>query len=106
MATMTTTGRAQGMSGNHNANSSPQLDIINSTVSHISEAIKMLNIECLSDPIIIADFGSSHGLNSIHAMKTIIHYLKQIDQEKQILVIHNDLPTNNWAALFEFLNNE
>jgi len=95
-----------GMSGDYNANSSHQLDLIKSTLSYICEGIETLNIECLSDPIIIADFGSSHGLNSINAMKTIIHYLKQIEKEKQILVIHNDLPTNNWTSLFELLNKE
>lgn len=42
-------------------------------------------------------------------MKTIIQYLKdshKINDDKQILVIHNDLPANNWTSFFESLNND
>ncbi|CAF0878356.1 unnamed protein product [Didymodactylos carnosus] len=58
-------------------------------------------------PLIIADFGSSHGLNSIYAMKAIIKYLKTSkNEQRSFLIVHNDLPTNNWAILFDLLNKD
>ena len=60
-------------------------------------------------PLIIADFGSAQGRNSMHVMKFIIEYLKEtkkIESENQILVVHNDLPTNGWTTLFDLLNHD
>ena len=49
----------------------------------------------------IADFGSSHGANSVYVMKLIIDSIKELTKtERSFLVIHNDLPTNDWISLF------
>lgn len=53
---------------------------------------------------IIADFGSSYGQHSIEMMKTILQCLRQRHQLHQTpLIIHLDLPTNNWTAFFQKL---
>ncbi|CAF0834913.1 unnamed protein product [Adineta steineri] len=98
-----------GMSNGYNANSRPQNSAIDSTIPYIREAIDALDISPSSGSLIIADFGSAHGSNSIYAMKLIIQYLKEIkniEDEKQILVIHNDLPTNDWTSLFELVKKD
>jgi hypothetical protein len=47
------------------------------------------------------------GSNSISAMKTIIEYFREIKKiVKQPLVIHNDLPTNDWTSLFQLVNKD
>ncbi|CAF2796336.1 unnamed protein product [Rotaria sp. Silwood2] len=91
------------MTGNYNAHSSVQLNIIDTTKSFIEQDIDTLDIT----RFLIADFGSVHGLDSIYAMKIIIQALKdtkKIHDDSSILVVHNDLSTNNWTNLFELLN--
>ena len=95
------------MNENYNKNSRPQLAAIDSTLEYIQEAIHALDIQHFSVPLIIADFGSAHGSNSMHAVKSILQCLKEtnrIEDEKEVLVIHNDLPNNTWTTLFDLLN--
>ncbi len=97
------------MNTEYNENSHPQMVSVNSTIKYIHEAINVLDVKDLSLPYIIADFGSSLGRNSQYIMKIIIQYLKQVNKikdENYILVIHNDLPTNDWQTLFHLLNND
>lgn len=105
MATMM--GAIQGMTGAYNSNSSYQMVTMEGSVPFIREAIDVLGILSSSNLIVIADYGSAHGLNSMYAMRKIIEYAratKKIDDTNQVLVAHNDLPTNNWTPLFELLN--
>ena len=45
------------------------------------QAINVLDTQpSSSSPFIIADFGSAHGRNSMHIMKTIIQCLKETQQ--------------------------
>ena len=93
----------------YNENCSPQLMAADTSTEYIHEAVSMLNPKDSSSLFIIADFGSSHGRNSIHVIKMIIHYLKEskkIEDEKQVLVVHNDLPSNDWTTLFDLLNKD
>ena len=96
------------MAASYNANSISQMAAVEASRSYISEAIDVLNIRTPSALLIIADFGASHGLNSMRAMKMIIEYLRQakkVTNEQRILVVHNDLATNDWTSLFETLDN-
>ncbi|CAF1004136.1 unnamed protein product [Rotaria sp. Silwood1] len=80
---------------------------IESSLPFIREAINVLDISPASGPLIMADFGSAHGLNSTYAMKKIIEYLQEfnkVDGKTQLLIVHNDLPTNDWKTVFELLN--
>ncbi|CAF0906512.1 unnamed protein product [Rotaria sordida] len=93
----------------YNRYSQPQLAAIDLSISFIHQAIDALDIDksLLNNPLLIADFGTSHGANSIYAIKLIINYLhekKKISQEP--LVIHNDLPTNDWEKVFKLLIND
>ncbi|CAF3331947.1 unnamed protein product [Rotaria sp. Silwood2] len=99
----------KGMTNSYNSNSCPQMHAIELSIPFIQRAIEVLDLSSLPSTqlLIIADFGSSHGLNSMYAMKIIIEYLKTSkNKQRSILVIHNDLPTNNWTILFDLLNKD
>ncbi|CAF3622561.1 unnamed protein product [Rotaria sp. Silwood1] len=94
-----------GMAGSYNENSDPQLAIIHLMTPYIHLGIDELNVSSL--PLVIADFGSSHGRNSIIAMKIFIKYLQEKNKLVSLpLVVHNDLPTNNWTKLFQLLSED
>ncbi|CAF4500611.1 unnamed protein product [Rotaria sp. Silwood2] len=99
----------KGMTYSYNSNSRPQMRAIELSIPFIQRAIEVLDLSSLpsTQPVIIADFGSSHGLNSMYTMKVIIQNLKTSkNKQRSVLVIHNDLPTNNWTILFDLLNKE
>ncbi|UJR32709.1 hypothetical protein I4U23_020168 [Adineta vaga] len=75
------------------------------TTSFIYSGIDAFKISRSSrQTFIIADFGSSYGQNSIQTMKSIIEYLRKTNTFLGIpLIIHNDIPTNNWSRFFQFL---
>jgi hypothetical protein len=57
-----------------------------------------------SKRLILADFGSSYSQNSIKTMKLILEYLHQMNKlHESPLIIHIDLPTNNWTKFFQIL---
>jgi hypothetical protein len=100
----TNPGSTLGMTGSYNENSDPQLAIINLMIPYIHFGIDQLDVPSSSSPLTIADFGSSHGKNSIQAMKIFIKYLQQTKKlVTSPLVVHNDLPTNDWTRLFQLL---
>ncbi|CAF1364472.1 unnamed protein product [Didymodactylos carnosus] len=87
-----------------NENYADQLILIDSITSYIHLGIDELNVRNCSSPLIIADFGSSYEFYSIHIMKTIIEYLRQTNKlVRPPLIVHNDLPINDWTRLFELL---
>ncbi len=90
------------MAGCYNSNSRPQMIAVELSLPFIRQAIDILDLSLSSIPLIIADFGSSQGLNSMYAMKAIIEYLRQSKKENRpILIIHNDLASNSWTQLFD-----
>jgi len=94
------------VTGSYNTNSKPQLAAIDLSISFIDQAIDAFDIDnsSLTNSLIIADFGTSHGANSIYAMKLIINYLREKKKDyREPLIIHNDLPTNDWQTVFQLL---
>jgi SAM dependent carboxyl methyltransferase len=58
-------------------------------------------------PIVIADYGSSQGKNSLVPMQTAIRSLRaRVEPDRPILVFHCDQPTNDFNTLFETLGND
>ncbi|CAF3791070.1 unnamed protein product [Rotaria socialis] len=100
-------GSTRGMAGCYNLNCRPQMAAIELSLPFIQQAIDVLDLTSSSAPLIIADFGSSEGLNSMYAMKAIIEYLRHSKEEnRSFLVVHNDLASNHWTKLFELVNND
>ncbi|CAF3969118.1 unnamed protein product [Adineta steineri] len=103
----TRTNATTGMVGSYNLNSSPQRALIESSMPFIKNAVENLNISRGNWPVLIADFGSSHGKNSMDAIKSIINYAKELKKtDRQFLSVHIDLPTNDWTAFFDYSNEQ
>ncbi|CAG9333804.1 unnamed protein product [Blepharisma stoltei] len=65
--------------------------------------------DCLShasslsnDQIVIADYGSSEGFNSMIFLSRVLSKFRETSPQS-ILVVHNDLPDNNWVKTFKTL---
>src|SRR5208283_2364619 len=52
------------------------------------------------DPFVVADYGSSQGRNSLLPMRTVVARIRRRDANVPIEVVHNDLPDNDFSALF------
>jgi SAM dependent carboxyl methyltransferase len=70
----------------------------------LEEAVRNVAIDVSDRPIIIADYGSSQGKNSLGPMKLALKNLRpRIVPSRPIVVVHIDQPTNDFNSLFEVL---
>jgi hypothetical protein len=70
------------------------------------EAVSGIDFGQIGDEFRIADYGSAQGQNSLLPMKTVIAETKKRAGDSgrtaiPISVTHTDLPTNDWATLFQ-----
>jgi hypothetical protein len=72
---------------------------------HLKRAIARAALDPLDGPVVIADYGSSQGLNSLAPMRFAIEGIRARDRaDRVILVYHNDQPSNDFNSLFEVLD--
>jgi hypothetical protein len=56
-------------------------------------------------PVLIANYGSSQGKNSLSPMQAVIRTLRgRVGSDRPIFVFHIDQPTNDFNTLFEVLD--
>jgi hypothetical protein len=73
----------------------------------IQEAAQRVEISGANEPIVIADYGSSQGKNSLVPMRTTIEILRgRIGIHRPIMVCHVDLPVNDFNSLFRTLDSD
>ena len=59
------------------------------------------------ETIVIADYGSSEGRNSLNPLGAAVRVLRsRIGSDRAISVVHTDLPGNDFTALFCVLSAE
>jgi hypothetical protein len=59
------------------------------------------------EPIVIADYGSSQGKNSLAPMRAAIDVIRaRVGVDRAIVVYHEDLPSNDFNALFDVLHKD
>ena len=59
------------------------------------------------EPIVIADYGSSAGHNSLLPMRVAIAALRErVGEGRPISIVHTDVPGNDFAGLFDTLLND
>jgi hypothetical protein len=89
----------------YNLNSTPQLIAIQKSFIYIQKAVEEHKAKFnLTDAFFIVDYGCSQGVNSFVAVKAIIEAVTQkygTAVVKHICAVLNDLPTNDWSALFQ-----
>jgi len=71
----------------------------------LERAIREVELGSSDEPIVIADYGSSQGKNSLAPMQFAISGLrKRIRPNRAISVFHIDQPSNDFNSLFEVLD--
>jgi hypothetical protein len=69
------------------------------------ETVKSVDLEPGDQPVVIADYGSSQGKNSLVPMQVAIRALRnRLGTYRPISVFHIDQPSNDFNTLFEVLD--
>src|SRR5208337_2098570 len=90
-----------------NQNSRVQAEGLSPAIPLLQQAAGAVPLAGASEPIVIADYGSSEGRNSIAPIRIAIRALRdRIGPERAISVVHTDLPGNDFSALFQALSND
>jgi hypothetical protein len=71
----------------------------------LEKAVGNVELDAGDQPVVIADYGSSQGKNSMFPMQVAIRNLRQrLGPNRSICVFHIDQPSNDFNALFEVLD--
>lgn len=88
--------------GFYDRHSAPQRASIERVLPWLDDAIAAMQLAGETPTIGVADFGCSEGRNSIIALNTAVAALRN-RTARPIQTIHSDLPSNDYARLFEML---
>jgi SAM dependent carboxyl methyltransferase len=73
----------------------------------LEQAVRAVTIESGNEPVVIADYGSSQGKNSLAPLRAAIQQLRaRIGSERPILVVHVDQAANDFNTLFDVLHRD
>jgi hypothetical protein len=73
----------------------------------LEKAVRRVELSAGDQPVVIADYGSSQGKNSMIPMQTAIKGFRQrLSSGRPISVFHVDQPSNDFNALFEVLHGD
>jgi len=74
---------------------------------YLEQAVRRCSLPQGGDPIVIADYGSSQGKNSLAPMRTAIRCLRsRVGNERAVMVVHVDQHANDFNTLFDVLHND
>jgi len=74
-------------------------------IPRFEQAAQMIDLDAGGRPIVLADYGSSEGENSLGPMQAAIAVLRtRVGHERPIFVYHTDLPGNDFGSLFGVLH--
>ncbi len=91
--------------GFYNKHSSVQAAGITRMLSLLEQAA--LDVPIGEQTFVVADYGSSQGRNSMTPMRVAIEAVRsRSDQYRPVLVVHTDLPSNDFGSLFDALEND
>ncbi len=92
--------------GLYNAHSQPQHVAGGDGLPLLARACEAVPLD-RSRGVVVADYGSSQGRNSLVPMSAAIDQLRsRLDAETPISIVHTDLPSNDFAALFTTLDTD
>jgi hypothetical protein len=90
--------------GAYNRSSKVQAAGLLPAVALLEEAAGTVPLAAAPEAIVIADYGSSEGHNSLLPLRAAIGALRErIGRERAICTLHTDLPGNDFSALFQVL---
>jgi hypothetical protein len=74
---------------------------------HLERAVHAMTFDSTDRPVVIADYGSSQGKNSLTPMSLAVRALRRrLGQDRPIVVCHIDRPSNDFNSLFEVLDTD
>jgi SAM dependent carboxyl methyltransferase len=101
------TGAAMEGGGSYNRNSAQQAAGGMSALPLLEKAAASVAIEPGEAPVVIADFGSSQGRNSLVPLGTAIRSLRtRLGTDRPICVFHTDQPGNDFSTLFHVVHTD
>jgi hypothetical protein len=101
------TGAAMEGGGSYNRNSAQQGAGGISALPLLEKAAAAVAIEPGDDPVVIADFGSSQGRNSLLPLGAAIKSLRRrAGADRAISVFHTDQPGNDFSTLFQVVHTD
>ncbi len=90
--------------GTYNRSSGVQASDLDRAIAAFTQAAREVPLPPSAEPVLLADYGSSQGRNSLRPMKAAIEMLRtRLGPERPLCVTHTDLPGNDFATLFETL---
>jgi hypothetical protein len=90
--------------GAYNRSSRVQAAGSSPAMALLDKAARQVALSASPEPVVIADYGSSEGHNSLAPVNVAIGILRErIGRERAISVVHTDLPGNDFGALFQTL---
>jgi SAM dependent carboxyl methyltransferase len=90
--------------GAYNRNSRVQAGVISPALIMLEAAARTVALPQERQSIVIADYGSSQGHNSLIPLQAAIKVLRErVGSNREISVVHTDLPENDFTALFQTL---
>ena len=93
--------------GAYNKHAKLQADGAALALPLLEKATQKIPLETSDQRIIIADYGSSQGKNSLAPLRAAIKTLRgRLGPERPILVFHVDLPVNDFSSLFDVVDND
>jgi SAM dependent carboxyl methyltransferase len=93
--------------GVYNRSSRVQAAGLSPAVPVLERAAGTVPLTDTPEAIVIADYGSSEGRNSLVPMAIAIRRLRdRVGPDRAISVVHTDLPGNDFNAMFETLAND
>lgn len=73
----------------------------------LKEAVERIALDDANGPVVVADYGSSQGKNSLAPIHVAIRTLRErLTRDEPIFVFHIDQPTNDFNTLFEVLDKD
>lgn len=90
--------------GAYNRSSRVQAAGSSPAVPLLEKAAQQVSLAASPEPIVIADYGSSEGHNSLAPLSVVMRILRErVGRARAISVVHTDLPGNDFSALFQTL---
>ncbi len=86
--------------GFYDLHSEYQRRVIEAGDDLIGRSIEALDIDPEAPALTIADYGAGTGVTSVHAARAAVAALRRRHEELPVLVVHNDLMTNDFSQLF------
>jgi hypothetical protein len=73
----------------------------------LEQAARNIPLDRHDQPIVIADYGSSQGKNSLAPMRVAVRTLRErLGSARPILVVHIDQPANDFNTLFDVVHSD